>query len=154
MLVPWSVKISLAESIILSDSAIQSLHDSLFCRCCRQRHGLILLSLLPPLFSVLQLLVVLFLTPFDPFSSVWHQSLRSSASSSQLSGLMPVSFRSHLQASLKHKAGWPARRCPVASLLYMTSFGMRLIVFHFAHCTQGTTFTYSLTYLQYKRPVE
>ena len=45
-----------------------------------------------------------------PSRTAWHQPLQSSASSSQLSGSMPLSFRSRLQTSLKRntgrQAGW------------------------------------------------
>ena len=51
----------------------------------------------------------------------WRYLLRSSASSSQLSTSMSVSFRSRLQMLLKRSVERPFGRCPVVSSPYRTS---------------------------------
>ena len=91
-----------------------------------------LLTLLPALSLVLQQPVLLVLTPFR---TALRLALRSYAICSQLPGSMSASLRSHLHTSLKHSAGWPVRRCPVASSPYSTSFGYAVIT-HAMHVAE------------------
>lgn len=67
-----------------------------------------------------------------------HQLLWSSFSYSQLLGPMHVSFRSFLQTSLKHCAGWSARWCPQACSPCIMSFGIWLA---FIQCTWHSLIT-------------
>lgn len=90
-----------------------------------------MLHLLPVLSSVLQLLDAHFFAPLPFFS---HTIAPAAAVVCmqfplQLSGSMPVSFRSRLHTTLRRRTGRPAGRCPVASSPCRKSFGKRPSLF-------------------------